>query len=41
MDSLLQKALADICDLLHERQIRFALVGGIAASLRGRLGETD
>ncbi len=41
MDKLLQRALADISDLLQRRDMVFALVGGIAASLRGRLRATE
>jgi len=41
MDKNLQLALADICELLDNHKIRFALVGGIAASLRGRLRTTE
>lgn len=41
MDSLLQSALADICSQLHNRQVRFALIGGVAASLRGRIRATE
>jgi len=41
MVRLLQNALMDICEFLHRRQIDFALVGGIAASLRGRMRTTD
>ena len=41
MDSPLQQALADICSQLDERSVRFALIGGIAASLRGRLRTTE
>ena len=41
MNSILQESLADVCGLLSQRHIRFALVGGIAASLRGRLRATE
>jgi len=41
MNSLLQESLTDVCGLLSQRHIRFALVGGIAASLRGRLRATE
>jgi len=37
----LQESLTDVCGLLSQRHIRFALVGGIAASLRGRLRATE
>ncbi len=41
MDGLLQSALIDICELLQELGPPFALVGGVAASLRGRLRATE
>jgi len=41
MNNLLQETLVDACDLLTQHHIRFALVGGIAASLRGRLRATE
>lgn len=41
MDSQLQTVLIDICELLQEHGPPFALVGGVAASLRGRLRATE
>ena len=41
MNSLLQESLTDVCDLLSKSHIRFALVSGIVASLRGRLRATE
>ena len=41
MDGLLQAALVDICESLQEHGLPFALVGGVAASLRGRLRATE
>ena len=36
----LKTTLADVVDLLHSEGIRYALVGGLAASLRGRTRAT-
>lgn len=41
MDSQLQTVLIDICELLQKHGPPFALVGGVAASLRGRLSATE
>ena len=41
MDDALRNALASISNELGTRNVRYALIGGLAASLRGRVRATD
>ena len=41
MDKTIQQTLSKICQLLDDGQIRHALVGGLAASIRGKTRATE
>ena len=41
MDETIQHTLSELTQLLSEKNIRYALVGGLAASIRGRVRVTE